>query len=80
MAHLSTMDPQNGLPSFYGLYKSLLSYLLVMRRGTYISKCRRIFLWTNEQDHMRVFVHFPTAASLSEPLALLQATLTALEV
>lgn len=51
-----------------------------MRRGTYISKCRRIFLWTNEQDHMRVFVHFPTAASLSEPLALLQATLTALEV
>jgi len=48
-------------------------------RGTYISDDRRVSIWCNEEDHLRVTVLVPSTTSLNEPFDLLNATLKALE-
>lgn len=48
-------------------------------RGTYISEDRRVSIWCNEEDHLRVTVLTPATTSLNEPFNLLNATLKALE-
>ncbi|KAG1668635.1 hypothetical protein FOA52_002488 [Chlamydomonas sp. UWO 241] len=48
-------------------------------RGTYISDDRRVSIWCNEEDHLRVTVLCPATTSLNEPFDLLGATLKALE-
>ena len=47
-------------------------------RGTYISEDRRVSIWCNEEDHLRVTVLCSTKV-LNEPFDLLNATLKALE-
>ena len=47
-------------------------------RGTYISEDRRVSIWCNEEDHLRVTVLCSTT-SLNEPFDLLNGTLQALE-
>ena len=47
-------------------------------RGTYISANRRVSIWCNEEDHLRVTVLCSTT-SLNEPFDLLNGTLQALE-
>ncbi len=44
-------------------------------RGTYISDDRRVSIWCNEEDHLRVTVLCPATTSLNEPFDLLNATL-----
>ncbi len=44
-------------------------------RGTYISEDRRVSIWCNEEDHLRVTVLCPATTSLNEPFDLLNATL-----
>ena len=47
-------------------------------RGTYISEDRRVSIWCNEEDHLRVTVLMNTTM-LNEPFNLLSATLKELE-
>ena len=47
-------------------------------RGTYISENRKVSIWCNEEDHLRVTVLCNTT-TLNEPFNLLNSTLSALE-